>query len=71
MTKTYCDCCKEVIPLGSVRVRVMGEPHVLDGKELPELADLCRHCLPLVPDLQSKLSLDAIRRLRIQAREGR
>lgn len=71
MTKTFCDCCGDVIPLGCVQVKVTGEPHVLDGKEIPEKADLCRSCLPLVPDLRTELSLDGIKRLRIESRKGR
>lgn len=65
MTKTYCDCCQEVIPIGAVRLTVQGEPHVRDGKELPELTDLCRSCLPLVTDLKTEMTLDEIRRCRI------
>ena len=61
---TICDIFGDPVGLAAVPVLVAGptHPHSMERIYENETADVCRHCLPHVPDLSTPHDLDSLQR---------
>lgn len=63
-TITVCDICAEPVGLKAAPVLVAGptHPHSMERVYETETIDVCRACLPHVPDLSCPHDLDSLQR---------